>query len=252
MMNMNGNASQSELQPQTEDWRDFGPHRGRILAREPLAKNVHSYVVEKPQGFEFRPGQAVELSIDEDQWRDKKHPFTITSLPSNPCLEFIIKSHPTREFPDHSGMTEHLGRDLQSGDHLIFGDAWGAIRYQGPGVFIAGGAGITPFIAILRQLEQDQAIAGNRMFFSNRNAEDVFLRAELVRTFGSHVVCTLSGETHRDYESGRIDKAWLQARIDDFQQPFYLCGPPAMVEAIRETLQQLGAHPDSLVFEDDE
>ncbi|TWU21615.1 Benzoate 1,2-dioxygenase electron transfer component [Novipirellula galeiformis] len=249
---MNGKSHVSSPQSETENWRDFGEHRGRILHREPLAKNVHCYVVEKPNGFVFRPGQAVELSIDEENWRDKKHPFTITSVPNNPCLEFIIKSYPTSDFPDHCGMTEHLGRDLQRGDRVIFSDAWGAIEYKGPGVFIAGGAGITPFIAILRQLEQDKAIDGNCMFFSNRNAEDVFLQSELIRTFGTRVICTLTGEAHRDYESGRIDKAWLQAHVDDFHQPFYLCGPPAMVQDIRETLQQLGAKPDSLVFEEGE
>ncbi|XZE55039.1 hypothetical protein SH139x_001026 [Planctomycetaceae bacterium SH139] len=79
------------------------------------------------------------------------------------------------------------------------GEPWGAIKYQGPGVFIAGGAGITPFIAIVRQLEQDKEFNGNRLFFSNRKVSDVFLQGELFRCLGHRVVCTLTGETHRDY-----------------------------------------------------
>jgi predicted ferric reductase len=44
---------------------------------------------------------------------------------------------------------------LKHGDELIIRDVWGAIEYKGEGVFIAGGAGVTPFIAILRQLQAD-------------------------------------------------------------------------------------------------
>jgi predicted ferric reductase len=44
-------------------------------------------------------------------------------------------------------------RKLKHGDELIIRDVWGAIEYKGEGVFIAGGAGVTPFIAILHDYE---------------------------------------------------------------------------------------------------
>lgn len=178
---MTKSAQPSQPKSGTSDWSQFAKHRARVLHREPLAKNVHLYVVEKPVDFTFRPGQAVELAIDEQNWRDDKHPFTITSLPCNPRLEFIIKSYHVEEHPDHEGMTEHLGRDIQVNDRVIFGDAWGAIEYKGHGVFIAGGAGITPFVSIFRELEQKQELDGNRLFFSNKTAEDVFLQGDLFR-----------------------------------------------------------------------
>jgi predicted ferric reductase len=49
-------------------------------------------------------------------------------------------------------------RKLKHGDELIIRDVWGAIEYKGEGVFIAGGAGVTPFIAILRQLQADDKL----------------------------------------------------------------------------------------------
>lgn len=224
-------------------------HQSRVVHRELVAKNVYQYIVDKPKGFTFRPGQAVELAIDEPDWRDDKHPFTMTSLPDNPRLEFIIKSYPIAQNPKHAGMTEHLGRDIAVGDSVLFGDAWGAIEYQGPGVFIAGGAGITPFIAILRHLEQEGKLAGNRLFLSNQKADDVILEGELTRMLGADAVFTLTQEQHRNYEHGRIDRAWLEPRIDHFEQPFYLCGPPKMVEDLTKELKSLGAKTDSLVFE---
>jgi len=128
-------------------------HHSRVLHREPVPNNVNLYCVGKPDGFRFLPGQAIELAADQPCWSDDKHPFTLTSLPGNPCLEFTIKSYPVAQNPKHDGMTEHLGRNIKVGGSVPFGDAWGAIEYNGPGVFIAGGAGISPFIAILRQQE---------------------------------------------------------------------------------------------------
>lgn len=224
-------------------------YRSKIVARQPIAINVNAFVVESPKGFTFRAGQAVELAIDQPGWRDRKHPFTMTSLPDNPCLEFIIKSYPVAENPDHSGMTEHLGSNIQVGDHLLFGDAWGAIEYRGPGVFIAGGAGITPFIAILRQLEQNKQLDGNHLFFSNRVAADVILQNDFTRMLGDNAVFTLTGEQRDQYQHGRIDRNWIETRVKDFDQPFYLCGPPTMVEDLSEILKSLGADADSLIFE---
>ena len=224
-------------------------YRSQVLHRESVAANVDSYIVQNPDGFSFRPGQAVEFAIDEPKWRDDRHPFTLTSLPDNPCLEFVIKSYPVADHPEHDGMTEYLGNHIQAGDHVLIGDAWGAIEYHGPGVFLAGGAGVTPFIAILRQLEQQGKLAGNRLFFSNRRADEVLLQSEFTRMLGDDAVFTLTGEQHRDYQHGRIDRKWLESRVDNFDQPFYLCGPPKMVEDLSDVLQSLGASADSLVFE---
>jgi len=83
-------------------------HHSRVLHRVPVAKNVYQYVVEKyvaekPLGFTFRPGQAVQLVVDQPGWSDDKHPFTMTGLPDNPRLEFINKqrdpAHPQLEGP---------------------------------------------------------------------------------------------------------------------------------------------------------
>ncbi len=225
------------------------PNRGRVLYRAPVATNVHQYVIEKPDGFTFHPGQAVDFAIDQPAWREQVRPFTLTSLPDNPRLEFIIKAYPAAQNPGHEGMTEHLGNDIQVGDHVLFSDAWGAIEYRGPGVFIAGGAGITPFIAILRQQEQRSQLAGNRLFSSNRSADEVILQGEFTRMLGDACVFTLTKSQHRDYEFGRIDRKWLAARIHNFEQPFYLCGPPKMVEELSQLLASLGANADALVFE---
>ena len=76
-----------------------------------------------------------------------------------PDLEFVIKT-----YNDHLGVTNELS-NLKRGDELVVRDVWGVIEYKGDGYFIAGGAGITPFIAILRQLQKDNKLKGNKLLF---------------------------------------------------------------------------------------
>lgn len=45
-----------------------------------------------------------------------------------------------RPSQNHERITEHLGNDIQIGDHVLFRDTWDAIDFRGSGVFIAGGA----------------------------------------------------------------------------------------------------------------
>ena len=59
-------------------------------------------------------------------------------------LEFTIKI-----YFDHKGLTNQIGK-LEVGDFITIREPFGTIKYKEKGVFIAGGAGITPFIAIFK------------------------------------------------------------------------------------------------------
>lgn len=215
----------------------------KILSIKQVTHNVKHYRIEKPEGYRFEPGQATEVSINTDKWKEERRPFTFTSLNEWPYLEFTIKS-----YHDHDGVTNALDT-LVPGDELIIRDVWGAIAYKGEGYFIAGGAGITPFIAILRQLHHDNKIAGNQLFFSNKTSADIILHDELDTMLGNNAHYIVTSEQGSPYEKAYIDKAYLQAHITDFSKPFYICGPDKMVEAISKTLEALGANPEAVVFE---
>lgn len=215
----------------------------KIISATNVTHNVKRFVIEKAKGFQFIPGQATDLSINEMDWKDEKRPFTFTCLADDPHLEFTIKI-----YTDHQGVTNRLGQ-LLPGAELVISDAWGAIEYKGPGYFIAGGAGITPFLAILRQLHKDGKTEGNTLFFSNKTDADIILREELKTLLGNKVHFTTTGQQDSRYDHRRIDADFLKAEIKDFQKHFYVCGPDQMVNDINETLEKLGAKPDSVVFE---
>src|SRR5205085_5943733 len=168
-------------------------------------------------------------------WKEEKRPFTFTSLNEWPYIEFTIKI-----YNDHKGVTNELG-SLKPGDELIVRDVWGAIAYKGEGYFIAGGAGITPFIAILRQLKKDNKIGSNQLYFSNRTENDIILHEELDEMLGKNAHYIITDTDNPKYKKTFINKEFLQSEIKDFKKPFYICGPDKMVSDLSNTLTSLGA-----------
>jgi ferredoxin-NADP reductase len=216
-------------------------HTVKILEIKQVTHDVKCFRVSKPAGYQFVPGQATDLSITGPAWKEEKRPFTFTSLNEMPYLEFTIK-----RYADHQGVTDQLHR-LLPGAELVISDPWGAISYSGPGYFIAGGAGITPFIAILRQLYKDGLMENNELFFSNKTSEDIIYHEELTRMLGKQVIFILSREGIE--KGGRINAEFLEKEVRDFGRHFYVCGPDPMVQEISSLLEQKGAQTGSIVFE---
>lgn len=217
----------------------------RIKEVRSITHDVKQFDFERPDGYEFEPGQATEVSINKDGWRDANHPFTFTALPDADFLQFTIKL-----YPDHHGLTEQIAK-LQPGDEFIIHDVWGTIQYDGPGVFLAGGAGITPFIAILRNLARQGKLANNKLIYSNKTSKDVILQDEFRKMLGDNFVSALTDKPSDGhlFLDGYIDRDFLKSQIQDFNQPFYVCGPPPFNDAIMSHLKELGARPEGLIFE---
>jgi len=204
---------------------------------------MRRFQIEKPDGYSFIPGQATEVSVNKPELISKKGPFTFTCLNSDHYLEFTIKIYSQRQ-----GITNELGK-LNVGDELIIRDVWGIIAYKGKGLFIAGGTGITPFIAILRELQVKNELQGNKLLFANRTKSDIMLEKEFNRLFGKDFVNILADERVDDYSFGMIDEASLIANIPDFTQKFYLCGLPPMMDSIEKQLANLNVDEKLIIKE---
>lgn len=215
----------------------------KILEASFINDDVKRFVVEKPQGYTFIPGQATEVSINLPEWTEKLRPFTFTSLTKWEHLEFMIKI-----YRDHEGVTKKL-EQMNAGEELILHDVFGAITYKGPGVFIAGGSGITPFIAIFRDLFKRKQLFGNKLIFSNKTSHDVIMEAELTEMLGDKFIKVFTRENVIGYLDRRIGRDFLIRNIADFSKEFYVCGPDNFVKSISAILLELGVQPEMLVVE---
>lgn len=219
-------------------------HIVKILKTEYVTHNVKRFTLSKPESYKFKPGQATDIVINLPEWKGERRPFTFTGLNEWDTLEFTIKI-----YDDHEGVTNQLGK-LHAGDELILHDIWGAINYKGEGAFIAGGAGVTPFIAIFRQLQKDGKLGNNKLISSNRTVEDIILKEEFEKMLGENFINTLTDDKTEKYDSRRIDESYLREKIKNFSQYFYICGPDAMIESIKEQLLHLGVDEDKIVIEE--
>jgi ferredoxin-NADP reductase len=208
-------------------------HQVQIISIQKLNHDVLQFHLERPKGYQFVAGQAIELLLTEPEKKGPA-PFTFTGLNTSPYLELTIKI-----YEEHKGLTATLSK-LKAGDKVMITDPWDSFKNNGPGVFIAGGAGITPFIALLRQMRIEGNIGNSWLFFSNKTSQDIFLHAELKEILGDHYVDVIT-RNEQGANQQHIDETFLRKHIKNLQQPFYVCGPPAFTESIQDALKKIGA-----------
>jgi predicted ferric reductase len=195
-----------------------------------------------PHGFAFRPGQfAWILTQESSPFALTYHPFSISSSAEDKqCVCFTIKAG--------GDFTRNIGK-LQPGSIVYLDGPWGDFsmeQHEGPGfVFIAGGVGVTPMLSMLLTL----ADRGDRrpcyLFLGNQDMESITCRDEiedLTSKLDLKVIHVLShagedwtGETGR-IDAERLDR-YLPADRDRLQ--YFICGPPAMMDAVEDALAQL-------------
>jgi ferredoxin-NADP reductase len=221
----------------------MGQHIVKIKSIDKITHDVLKIVTERPPQYSFTPGQATDVSINKDGWKDEKRPFTFTCLPDNDYLEFTIKT-----YPSHKSVTNEF-LQLKKDDELILYNVFGAIAYRGKGVFIAGGAGVTPFICIFRYLQSINEISTNKLIFANKTKSDIILEQEFKRLLGNNFINILSDENVDGYAHGQVTEGFLKEHINSPATYIYICGPPPMMSAIEKQLTNLHVAENLIVKE---
>lgn len=213
----------------------------KILNTNYVAYDVKRIVLEKPEGFTYRPGQSAHISLNIPGWEQQVRSFSFTSLNDWPYLELIIKI-----YEEHKGVTNQLDQ-VNTGAELLLHDVFGTIEFRGPGIFIAGGTGITPFIAIFRALYYSGNIANNGLIYSNHSRGDIILFEELTQMLGPAYINVLTREGVIGFKERKIDRKFLVETIRDFNRHFYVCGPESFTQDMCDYLVSLGAKPEFLI-----
>lgn len=216
----------------------------KIKSIRHITHDVLQIETEKPENFDFIPGQAIDISIKKAGWKGKRNPFSFTSIPQNNFLQFTIKTYPSRK-----GVTREF-LSLKENDELILRDVFGTIAYKNEGLFIAGGAGITPFISIFRFLRANKQVGENKLIFSNKTIDDIILKDEFEEMLGKNFINILSAQETNEHLHGFISENVIRENITDFTKNFYICGPPRMMILVKKILSDL--HIDgSLIIKED-
>lgn len=214
------------------------PYRSKILNKRQINHNIICYHIEKPWGYRFESGQAIDLSIDCPGYELQVAPFTITTESDSPFLELFIKLNPFKN--SVSGGLASLENEVA----LQITAPWDTFQFKGNGVFIAAGTGIMPFLPIFKKLaDSDNLLKNQTLFYANKRKEDILFNSELNQLLGKNYINILSEEKIGKILAGRIDFTFLKKRIKILNQYFYICGPQKFEKDIKKHLRQLGVKP---------
>lgn len=197
----------------------------------------------------YKPGQFMILQLNRKGVVSESHPFTISSSPTSKTLSVTVK--------DVGDFTSTLNRTVPS-DPAYIDMPYGVFSFlNSPGdsyVFVAGGIGITPFMSMLRYMNDRGLGLKILLLWANRTESDILFNEELAaleqKIPSLKVVHVLSRQESWEGEKGHVDREKLKKFVEDFAEPvFFVCGPPAMMQAVESTLRSLGVPPGKICTE---
>ncbi len=150
----------------------------KLEGREEIAERTMAFHFEKPTGFRFKPGQALDVVLVDPPSAEAqfaRHTFSIVSAPFEGELVVVTRMR--------DSAFKRAFKSLPIGSAAKLEGPFGSLTLHNdrarPAVFIAGGIGITPFMSILRQAAKDRLPQRLLLLYSNRRPEDAAFLAEL-------------------------------------------------------------------------
>ncbi len=223
-----------------------------------VAEGTMAFHFQKPSGFTFKPGQAIDLVLVDPVFADAasaRHTFSLVSAPFQPDLVVATRMR--------ASAFKRALKLLSIGAPARLEGPFGSLTLHNnrarPAVFIAGGIGITPFISILRQAAKDQLPQELLLLYSNRRPEDAAFLAELQQLEQQskrfHLIATMTqmDKSSRTWkgETRMIDEDLVRKVGKGLSAPiYYVAGPPVMIESVRQTLNRAGVDDDDIRSEE--
>jgi ferredoxin-NADP reductase len=220
----------------------------KLAGRQEIAEGAMAFHFEKPSGWTFEAGQAVDITLltpSETDAEGNTRTFTIASAPYEKSLMVATRMRDTAFKRVLKVMPVGAAVQMEgpAGDLTLHRDA------ARTAVFLAGGIGITPFRSIAFAAAREHLPHRIFLFYSNRRPEDAPFLAELQTLEKENPNCTLIAtmtemeKSHRSWhgETGLIDKEMLARYLKDAMSPvYYIAGPPEMVKGLHMIINESG------------
>lgn len=233
-------------------------HTVKLLGREQVAEATMAFHFDKPDGFEFRAGQAIDVTLLNPPETDAEGNIRAFSIASAPFENRLTVATRMRD-----SAFKRVLKSMPLGTAVKIDGPSGSLTLHKnpskPAVFLAGGIGITPFLSILGQAAHEKLPHQLYLFYSNQRPEDAaFLDTlnELRKTnpkFRFVPTMTDIEKSHQQWigQTGFIDRSMLTNTLSSVQGPiYYIAGPPAMVAAMRQMIVAAGADEDDIRTEE--
>jgi len=214
--------------------------RGRIEKVVRETDDAATLVIRPGWGWRYdhRPGQYVGIGVQVDgrfQWRS----YSVSSPPRRSGRTITIT---VRAMPEGK-LSTHLVNGLEPGTIVRLAAPEGDFVLPEPPpakmLFLVGGSGVTPVMAMLRTMDRRGSMPDVVMHYSSPTPERMIFRDELDRLEDVHDGLTVH-RLHTDTE-GMLDLADLDTICPDWRErETWACGPSPMLDAITEHFEAAG------------
>jgi len=225
-----------------------------LRRRETVAEGTAAFYFDKPAGFAYQAGQNAVFTLVDPPETDAKGPsrtFTIASAPHEPELMIATRMRDSafKRVLKSAALGAPLRIDGPSGVMVLHKDA------ARPAVFLAGGIGVTPFLAMARHAAKDRLPHHITLFYSNRRPEDAAFFEELralERSNPNYRLIATMAEAEKSAqpwqgETGFIRHDMLKHYLTDLTEPvYYFAGPPAMTATMQSMLEDIGVNENDM------
>lgn len=206
-----------------------------------------SIKLDNPAELDFLPGQYVNVTIPGTQLTRS---YSFSSPPGAEWASFVVRNVP------NGRMSEFLGKQAQVGQAMSFSGPYGSFylrEVKRPVLMLAGGTGIAPFLSMLDVLVKNGFAQPVRLVFGVTNDMDLVALEKLDAIAAQHpqfsyrtcVAAADSAHPRKGYVTQHIETDWLNGGEVDI----YLCGPVAMVDAVRNWLTEINVTPGNFHYE---
>jgi ferredoxin-NADP reductase len=207
---------------------------------------VRTLVLDVPDWPGHRAGQHVDVRLTAEDGYQAQRSYSIASAPGAPLM-LTIEMLPDGEVSSYLAGEARVGDTFEMrgpiGGYFVWTE-----DLDGPLYLVAGGSGIVPLMAMLRQRAAAKATQPAVLLYSSRGAADIIYRDALRRLAGPGAGLTIVHTLTRDRPAGwtgqtrRIDRAILaEVGIAPALNPrIFICGPTPLVEAAAGALRDLG------------
>jgi ferredoxin-NADP reductase len=214
--------------------------------------NVKSFRLGLDRDVDFKAGQYMLVTVNSDG-KDLSRYLSISNSPTEKgYIEFTKKL-------TNSDFSKTLDK-VKIGDEVKVKYSFGKFTFEGEYgkiAFLSGGIGITPIRSITKFVVDKNLGTDMVLLYGNQSLEDIvfkedfdLMQKEYPKFKVEHVLCD---DTNCSWpvKVGFITKDIILECLPDYKErKFFICGPPAMVDAMKKILlEEIGLTKDYIIEE---
>lgn len=233
-----------------------------LKSKKQVAEGTSAFVFEKLQGFHFKAGQHIRMTLinpSETDNRGNSRFFSLANSTQEADLVIAMRMGPSafKKSLEHMQIGEkvliQILLDIPHGAFALHEDA------SKPAVFLVGGIGIVPVFSMIKDATEKRLPYKMFLFYSNRRPEDAPYLTELQdlakcnQNFTLIATMTEAEKSARGWrgQTGLINSSLLKQYVHDLKSPiYYIAGLPEMTSAMKKMLADLGVSEDNINAEE--